>query len=337
MFGAYAYKRLRIDYGLSGRIGEKRMSLETNKENKIVLYGAGRQGKRVYDFLKSKKMEALVYGFCDHNAENLVQYKDKKIWYPDELAEKDIIYCIAAFDDKQRQEIRNDLGDNAKCIEVNELADYIGEGRVEFNRDFCRFCHVEDMNEYFANAESTLNTFWSEESPFYLMFQKLDLSNIIELGCGIGRHVQEYIENAGQVMLVDIVQENIDICRERFKGDGRVHYYKNDGYDLRELAADSYSALYTYDAMVHFEMIDIYFYLKDIYRVLQKGGRALFHHSNNTRDYKYSFANAPHGRSFMSKDIFAYLSYRAGFTILEQRVIDWGGEVELDCISLLEK
>lgn len=70
-------------------------------------------------------------------------------------------------------------------------------------------------------------------------------------------------------------------------------------------------------------MMDIYEYLKDIYRVLIPGGKALLHHSNNTSDYKASFANAPHGRSFMSKDVFAYLAYRAGFDVLEQKVIDW--------------
>ena len=60
------------------------------------------------------------------------------------------------------------------------------------------------------------------------------------------------------------------------------------------------------------------------------------HHSNNTSDYKASFANAPHGRSFMSKDVFAYLAYRAGFDVLEQKVIDWGIK-DLDCIPLIQK
>lgn len=43
----------------------------------------------------------------------------------------------------------------------------------------------------------------------------------------------------------------------------------------------------------------------------------------------------------MSKNIFAYLAYKCGFEILEQKVIDWGtGErlvKELDCITLVRK
>lgn len=42
------------------------------------------------------------------------------------------------------------------------------------------------------------------------------------------------------------------------------------------------------------------------------------------------------GRSYMSKDIFAYLAYRAGFEIVDQQVFDWGDK-ELDCVSLVRK
>lgn len=38
----------------------------------------------------------------------------------------------------------------------------------------------------------------------------------------------------------------------------------------------------------------------------------------------------------MSKDLFAYLAYRAGVEIVEQRVIDWGIK-DLECASLIKK
>ena len=38
----------------------------------------------------------------------------------------------------------------------------------------------------------------------------------------------------------------------------------------------------------------------------------------------------------MSKDIFAYLAYRCGFEIIDQKEIDWGIS-NLDCISLIKK
>ena len=39
----------------------------------------------------------------------------------------------------------------------------------------------------------------------------------------------------------------------------------------------------------------------------------------------------------MSKDLFAYLSYRAGFDVVDQKVIDWEGDKNLDCVTLLKK
>lgn len=107
------------------------------------------------------------------------------------------------------------------------------------------------------------------------MFQNLDISNVIELGFGHGRHIPNYIEKANQITLVDILQENIDFCRERFSDENKIRYYKNTGFDLKELESDTYSALYSYDAMAHFELLDIYSYLKDIYRVLKKRWKSI--------------------------------------------------------------
>ncbi len=182
-----------------------------------------------------------------------------------------------------------------------------------------------------------MDVFWNEESVFYKFFRELNLQNVVELACGRGRHVPHYINKAGTVTLVDILEENMVICRERFKGIDSIKYYKNNGHNLEKLSSDSYTALFSYDSMVHFELMDVYEYLKDIHRVLGGGMRALLHHSNYSDDYKADFAHAPHARCFMSKDIFAYLSYRAGFEVIEQKVIDWYGMKELDCITLLEK
>ena len=194
------------------------------------------------------------------------------------------------------------------------------------------------MNTYFEDAESQalIDIFWGTDSVFLSYFKKLDLSNVIELACGRGRHVPNYIEKAGQITLVDILPENIEYCGQRFKDKNNIVYYCNNGYNLESLKDSSYSSLFCYDAMVHFELIDIYEYLKDIYRVLEVGGYALIHHSNNGKDYKASFASSYNGRSFMSKEVFAYLAYRVGFEIIDQKVIDWTIK-DIDCISLIRK
>ena len=127
------------------------------------------------------------------------------------------------------------------------------------------------------------------------------------------------------------------ICKERFKDKKNIVYYKNNGFNLEKLYSDTYTSVFSYDSMVHFELFDVYEYLKEIYRVLKKGGKALLHHSNYEEDYRANFASTPHARCFMSRSTFAYMAYRVGFRIVEQQVIDWYGQKELDCITVLEK
>ena len=303
---------------------------------KIILYGIGKRGIGIYNYLKHLNLDKYIYGFCDENV-NSTKVGGKDVYSLDELAgETDILFCITLMDKAKRAEIQCKLKDR-EYIDFSDLATIFKMNRVEFNRGFCAHYHEEGMDNYFELAEQSLDIFWSPNSEFYKMFKKLDTTNIIELACGRGRHVPNYIDQAGEVTLVDILQKNIDICKNRFSHIDKINYYKNNGYNLRDLESNKYTSLYSYDAMVHFELIDIYSYLQEIYRVLKNDGLALIHHSNYHSDYKANFNNAPHSRSFMSKECFAYLAYQTGFQIISQKVIDWASEKELDCLSLIQK
>lgn len=313
--------------------------MDKDNDRGIIIYGAGARGKGCYDFIKKFGKQNMVLAFCDEKYDTIRKVEGKKVMSFAEACEQDVPFLISIVDGTTVESIKNKIKNAGKeWINLDDLAIVFGENRVEFNREFCAFFHQDGMDRYFDKAEQSesLDVFWGSESPFLEQFKKLDLTNVIELACGRGRHVLKYLDCAGTITLVDILEQNIEICKDRFQGYENINYYCNNGYNLEELKSNQYTALFCYDAMVHFEMMDIYEYLKDIYRVLVPGGMALIHHSNNTSDYKASFANAPNGRSFMSKDIFAYLAYRCGFQIIEQREIDWGIK-SLDCLSLIKK
>ena len=252
-------------------------------------------------------------------------------------------FAVCVKNQKYRDEIVTSLRtenvewyeDIFRCLQLK-----FGFDSTMLNRRRCEYFHIDSMNRYFEEAESdaSLDMFWNDKSPFYQMFKKLDLDEVIELACGRGRHVLKYANMSNHITLVDVLEKNIQYCKNRFSNIQNISYYKNNGVDLSNLNDNKYSSLFTYDAMVHFEMLDIYNYLKETYRVLKDEGMALFHHSNMALSYKQTFMESgnPGGRNFMSKEIFGYLAYKAGFDILEQKVIDWSLP-NMDCITLVQK
>lgn len=307
---------------------------------KFIIYGAGNRGRWCIRFLKWRSLEENVYAFCDERYEELVNIEGKNVLSYSEAKEKSLPFLIAVKDKDVANKVLTMMQRDGCIVYLfDDFYKILNEEQTVFLREWCAYHHAKDNDQWFdiSEKEEEVRVFWDEDTVFKQYFEKLDLRNVIELACGRGRHISHYIHLAGKVTLVDILEENIQFCRERFHTYKNIDYYKNNGFNLEKLSGNKYSSLFTYDSMVHFELIDIYEYLKDIYRVLENGGRALFHHSNYTANYKADFAHAPHARCFMNKDIFAYLAYRAGFEILEQTVIDWKNEKELDCITLLEK
>lgn len=309
----------------------------------IILYGAGKAGKANAYLLYKYGIE--IAGFCDSFKSGEVEFecdgkiKKKKIFKLEELSKEQYVMSVTIMDYMEREDIIKKIKEYGfKVLTVEQIFSQIGD-IVAGNRKYIAEFHRNGMDNYYSKAEEkeNIDIFWGKNSSFYKMFQKMNIERIIELACGQGRHVPWYIKDAKKIVLVDILDKNIELCKERFQGEEKIEYCINSGYDFRNLPSGFFTALFSYDAMVHFEMLDIFQYLKETERVLCRGGRALFHHSNNISNYKVTFATGKHGRNYMSRDLFAYLANRAGLIILEQKEIDWGGEKKLDCITLVEK
>lgn len=191
---------------------------------------------------------------------------------------------------------------------------------------------------YYGDAENPewLKPFWDQRSPFLRMFDQLNLENVVELACGHGRHTEQALGQMGTVTLVDVNASNIEFCRNRFAGNRRVRYVINDGSKLNGLDDGAYTALFSYDAMVHFEATDIIAYLAEISRILRPGGRALLHYSNNSVPGINPFDD-PSWRNYFSQSMMEHFALRNGLIPIEKLLIPWGGRHDLDGIILLEK
>jgi SAM-dependent methyltransferase len=204
--------------------------------------------------------------------------------------------------------------------------------------EVARFWH---QDPYYDRAEQAdwLSAFWTAgnpQRPFRRMFDALNLRSAAELACGHGRHAAQIYQQVPALVLIDVVPENVAFCRERFSGASNVACMRNDGASFRPLPDDFLTAIYCYDAMVHFEFDVVISYIKDTARVLQAGGRALYHHSILDCFPGLDHRRTPGGRNFMSQQLFLHAARRAGLRVLESVTFDWDAP-NTDCLTLLEK
>jgi SAM-dependent methyltransferase len=194
---------------------------------------------------------------------------------------------------------------------------------------------------YYERAEAAdwLEPFWGQDSPFRVLFGRCDPSNTLEIACGHGRHTAQLLREHpnSRVTVQDINEENINAVVRRFAGDDRVTATVGNGYDLTPLPDSTFSFVFSYDAMVHFDDEVVFSYCEEIERVLQPGGRALLHHSNWTGTPGSDYKDNPSSRNFMSYRALAHRAKKNGLAIVEQIIIPWSGRPAIDAISLLEK
>ncbi len=209
-------------------------------------------------------------------------------------------------------------------------SDIAGDIRARIASDWSEAPHYDE-------AEAWTDVFWAPDSPFRRRFELLDLTDVAELACGRGRHAAQCVERCGTLTLVDVNQTNIEACRRRFAGNPKVRLARTGGNELFGCATGSMSALYCYDTMVHFEMLDVFDYLRETARVLRPGGRALLHVSNNDATPGQFYQDNTHWRNFGSAAMFRHAATRLGFRVLDWELLDWAGAPQIDALLLIER
>ena len=193
---------------------------------------------------------------------------------------------------------------------------------------------------YFAQAEASMGYLW--DKLVWPMIEDCDFTSVVDLACGHGRNTERLKDIAERVVAMDINEENIAVCRERFAGVRNIEFAVTAGASFDPLPDESVTLVYCFDSMVHFDSDVVRAYLEDSARVLVKGGRGFFHHSNWTSGSLLEPRRNPALRNFMSKELCAHFALKSGLKIVKQKVIPWGAgpggsAVEaLDCLSVVE-
>ena len=208
-------------------------------------------------------------------------------------------------------------------------ADIIGMWRNKASGNYAYFDLVE--------SKAATDPFWAGDTVFRKMFDTLDISELLEIACGQGRHSARVPKLYRRMALLDTSVAAIDVAKERFKDNPNVlTILSADGCTIDQ-RDNSFTAVFSYDAIVHFEPITVAAYLKEIARVLKPGGRALLHHSVYDKNPAGVFTTSANWRNYMTRDLFLHFASRAHLAILHQNVFAWGAVENSDALTLLEK
>lgn len=192
--------------------------------------------------------------------------------------------------------------------------------------------------DYYAAVDTpeSLEGFWQPESIFRREFDALDLTAALEIASGTGRHAEIAAPLAGSLIVLDTSVDAMEECRTRLSEYSNVEFcLSRDGVSL-PVADGSLTAIYSYDAMVHFEVETMANYLQEIGRALAAGGTSLLHHSNNSSQPETPLLQSTRWRNYMTEDLIRHLAQRAGLRVA--RIHLMGGKDEaLDALTVFEK
>lgn len=227
---------------------------------------------------------------------------------------------------------------------------------VDENYEFWnnRYLWAEDRGDVWSREWGGPQTQW-DWCIFPRIRQHLPAEVILEIGPGQGRWTQFLRSFCRRLMVVDISERCIDVCRERF-GTDQVSYQVNDGRSLDFAETASVDFVFSFESLIHTEADDLEAYFQEISRVLKPDGKAFLHHSNLGAHAPYfRFVNGfPQAvrEALQSRGVLDFDGWRAatvshtlvqelasavGLGVKSQELVPWGGKRLIDCFTTITK
>ena len=104
-------------------------------------------------------------------------------------------------------------------------------------------------------------------------------ADVLEIAPGYGRWTEYLVDSARSVVLVDINENCLAACRQRFGHLQHVEYHVGNGSALPGPNA-SRDFVFSFDALVHMDPPVVEAYVNEIGRILRPGGCAVIHHAD---------------------------------------------------------
>ena len=149
----------------------------------------------------------------------------------------------------------------------------------------------------------------------------------LEIGPGAGRWTEALVARASRLVLVDVSEQALELCRERFDGAANVQYVLSSGSDLPGVPNASIDAVWSFDVLVHVAPCDQAAYLGEIACVLAPGGVAVLHHADGRN--RGQLPSRRGWRAPMSRRLFAALATERALKV-ECQLDSWGPDGRYD-------
>ena len=117
-------------------------------------------------------------------------------------------------------------------------------------------------------------------SVFPRVHRFLPAPRILEIGCGFGRWTQFLKDQCDHLTALDLAENCIAACEERFADATNITFVVNDGSSLEMIEDSSIDFVFSFDSLVHVDQSTLDRYIAQLPRILTPAGAAFLHHSN---------------------------------------------------------
>ena len=148
---------------------------------------------------------------------------------------------------------------------------------------------------------------------------------ILELAPGAGRFTAELVRHADTLVVVDMNEACLTLCRERFKYYRNMEFVLNDGTSCADVPRKEYDLIASFDSMVHMSPPVIERYVEQFADLVKPGGILWLDHS--AKGQKQS----GHRSSMTDREMRA-CAERFGLEVVAQPLRN-----DHDCISVLRR
>jgi len=158
---------------------------------------------------------------------------------------------------------------------------------------------------------------------------------ILEIAPGWGRWTRFLLNNCNTYYGIDISEDAIKTCQQRFYFNKNANFILNDGKILKNIKENSIDFIFSMDSLVHVGLDGMESYIKECARVLSSNGYAFIHHSNMN---KHINEPNPNGRApNVDYEIIKQLIQQNNCYTHTQETLTWLQNITNDCFTIFGK